>query len=158
MLLGCDPSGAGDTGSEVPLASYSCELGTLGTDGWVSLADAGTVELMLGFQGFVLASLAVRADGPPEGLSRAAYGLEIEGTDPVSGSQPDVGFSGGESDEVLAFFTGNYVSYYVGRSAHVALRLTSATAECVAEGDAVLVDDDPCIHTGGEPDCPEGGT
>jgi hypothetical protein len=162
VAWGCSTEAPSETGSPAEKLSYTCELGTIDGAGFTPVNERGTLELMMGFQGFVLVSLAVRTDAPPDDSSLATYGITIDGTDPVGGQQPEVRFadggSGAVSDEVLAFFTGNYVSYYAGRSAHAALRVESETALCIAEADAVLVDDDPCIHTGGEPDCPDTGT
>ena len=81
--------------------------------------------------------------------------VKVDGADTISGEQPAVVFHDGVSDTILIFFTANYLSYYVGRGAEVAVRIEDATRYCVVPAAGTLVDEDPCIHTGAEPICPE---
>ncbi len=157
-LLACTSGAPADS---APAATdpvpYACELGLEGDDGFEPLAEASTLELQLGFQGFLLLAVRARADDPPAAAD-ATVGVTIDGLDPYGVSQPRVAFVGGVSDEILVFLTSNYLSWYVGRTATLGLRLESADRVCVTEASAVLVDEDPCIHTGGERICPDTGS
>lgn len=143
-----------DTGAGVDVSTdFACELGVPTPVGWKPLGDS--LELEMGFQGFVLAQLQLKvADGAPSSFT-ATMLVEPEGADAVSGGQPLVAVNGGLTDPILVFFTSNYISYYEGRSARVAVRLTAGSASCAVEGRARLIDDDPCMHTGDEPVCPD---
>ncbi|MBM4364726.1 MAG: hypothetical protein FJ102_00815 [Deltaproteobacteria bacterium] len=151
-LLAC--TGAEDTGTgKAETTTFACELGVPTEAGWQPLAS--TLEMEMGFQGFVLAQLQLKvADDAPSPLT-ATMVVEPEGTDAVSGSQPLVYVNGGITDPILVFFTSNYISYYLDRSARVAVRVSAENASCAVEGAAILVDEDPCMHTGDEPICPD---
>ena len=155
-LFAC--SGGGDSAdSAEALVPFACELGVPTEAGWAPLGT--TLELELGFQGFVLAQLQVRAAADAPSPVTATMAIEAEGAEAVSGTQPQVHFvvdgDTAVSEPILAFFTGSYVSYYVGRPARVALRLDGGGGTCAVEGQSTLVDDDPCMHTGDEPICPD---
>ncbi len=155
LLLFWACTGTEDTGTgETEATSFACELGVpTPENGWQPLVD--TLEMEMGFQGFVLAQLQLKvADEAPSPLT-ATMVVEPEGADAVSGSQPLVYVNGGITDPILVFFTSNYISYYLDRSARVAVRVQSGNASCAVEGTAILVDEDPCLHTGDEPICPE---
>jgi len=152
-FLAC--TGAEDTGpGESEGTTFACELGVPTPEqGWQPLVD--TLEMEMGFQGFVLAQLQLKVDDTAPSPLTATMMVEPEGTDAVSGSQPLVYVSDGVTDPILVFFTSNYISYYVDRRARVAVRVQSGNASCAVEGTAVLVDEDPCLHTGDQPICPE---
>jgi hypothetical protein len=154
MLAGCPPSGPDDTDGKTP---FACELGEFDLDGsLVSYADKGTAELVLGFQSLLFLQVRAVADDPPAKACNATLSIELEGDDPTGGEQPLVEWHGdGLSDELLFFLPSLAVSSYVDRSATLAVRLESEDAVCLAVSEVVLVDDDPCIHTGGEPICPD---
>ena len=63
---------------------------------------------------------------------------------------------GGLSEEVLLFLPDGSVGLYEGRQADIAVRLNGKDWTCVAQDHGVLVDDDPCIHTGDDPICDTG--
>ncbi|MDP2305681.1 MAG: hypothetical protein Q8P18_06610 [Pseudomonadota bacterium] len=155
-LLACTGAGPAEPVSDAEAEPFACELGVLREGSFVPLAEAETVELHLGFQGFLLLALHARAEDPPTEVD-ATVGVTVDGLDPYSVSQPRVAFTDGVTDELLVFLTSNYASWYEGRTASLGLRLRSADRVCVTEGAAVLVDEDPCIHTGGEPVCPDTG-
>jgi hypothetical protein len=152
----CTPPG--DTGSpSTESTPFACTLGVPTEEGWKAWGD--TLELEMGFQGFVLAQLQLTAgEDAPESVT-ATMLVEPEGSAQVSGSQPLVAFTHdgalATTDPILVFFTSNYISYYVGLGARVAVRLDGEGKSCAVEGQATLVDDDPCLHTGDEPICPE---
>jgi hypothetical protein len=158
-LLACVGPDKDEPAPAAEATPFACELGTDGPDGFVTLADAGALELHMGFQGFLLFVLRVRAGDDRPAEADATVGVTFDGVDPVSVSQPRVPFGDdGVTDEILVFLTSNYASYYEGRHAEVGLRLATNDAVCTASGEATMIDEDPCIHTGDEPLCPEEDT
>ena len=154
LLLACVPSEPADTGpaDEEP-RSFDCALGVSEGGGFTPI-DGGELELWLGFQGFLLVTLTVAGDGPPA-TADATMALTFD-DEVVSGQQPSVAFDdAGLTEPLLLFLTSNYITYYVGKSASLAVRLEGGDATCTATASVTLVDDDPCLHTGGEPICPE---
>ncbi|MFZ5480938.1 MAG: hypothetical protein ACOZNI_29525 [Myxococcota bacterium] len=136
--------------------AFSCELGTDGPDGFATLDALGTLELHMGFQGFLLFVVRARALEEAPALVDATVAATFDGEDRTSVVQPRVPFEDGAvTDEILVFITANWLSYYVGREAEVSLRAESEGAYCTATGTATMVDEDPCVHTGDEPLCPE---
>ena len=59
------------------------------------------------------------------------------------------------SEPINVFLPSATVSAYVGDRATLALRAQNGAAYCVTTAEVTLVDDDPCIHTGSEPICPD---
>lgn len=159
---GCD-AGSDDGESDKPKVPFECTLGFPGTEGtpFVEHTSGSKAELELGFQGFLFFTVRLRAESPPAEVE-AKFSAHLEGdAEPVGGSQPTVGFktassAGMVTDDILVFLPGGAVSAFVGRSAEVAVRVESAERTCLVTGTVKLVDDDPCIHTGDEPICPEG--
>lgn len=144
------------SGPDADKTEVVCELGTwTASSGFAPLETDPTFELQMGFQGFLLIAVNVRTDEPGFAKGNAAMSVKVEGADTISGEQPAVTFHDGVSDTILIFFTANYLSYYVGRGAEVAVRIEDATRYCVVPAVGTLVDEDPCIHTGAEPICPE---
>ncbi len=151
---GPDSDSGGGTGENK--VEIACELGTwTASGGFTPLGGDPTFELQMGFQGFLLIAVNVRTEEPGFTMANAAMSVKVEGADSLSGEQPAVAFRDGVSDTILIFFTANYLSYYVGRGAEVAVRVEDATRYCVVPAAGTLVDEDPCIHTGAEPICPE---
>lgn len=151
---GPDSDSGGGEGEEK--IEFACEIGTwTGSGGFVPFGSDATFELQMGFQGFLLVAVNLRTEEEGFTLGNAVMSVKVEGADTISGAQPAVGVHDGVSDTILIFFTANYLSYYVDRSADVAVRLEDATRFCVVPVTGTLVDEDPCIHTGSEPICPE---
>lgn len=157
LLCGCGggaDSGA-DGGAEVVKDEISCELGSwTAEEGFVPFVDDARFELQMGFQGFLLVALRARTAEPSFPLGDATMSMEVEGADTLNGKQPDVAFEDGLSEEILVFFSGNYLSYYEGRAADLAVRIEDASRSCLVQVAGTLVDEDPCIHTGADPICP----
>ena len=152
-LCGC-PSGDDDD------EPFPCEAGTLTEEGaFVPLLDGDRAELVLGFQGFLFVELRARADDPPR-RTAASMRITVAGDPPAGSSQNEVDFvaapgGGFVSDPVLVFLDGSAPEGYVGRTAEVAVALAGEGRRCVMERSVLLVDDDPCVHTDGEPVCPD---
>lgn len=156
-LPGCGGGHASqqDSAQEADKVAFPCELGTwTAADGFVPFGDDAKLELQMGFQGFLLVAVHARTAEPAFSVGEATMSMQIEGADTLNGQQPGVSFQDGVSEELLVFFTGNYLSYYEGRTANLAVRIEDATRSCLVQVAGTLVDEDPCIHTGADPICP----
>ena len=153
-----------DTAQEEVPTTFACEIGLADEDGgWVAALDGDPTELVLGFQGFLFIELRVRAEDTSPTPVTVLMNGEIEGDSPFDASQPEVGMTDqGDgtrlSDEIVMFLPTNDVGHFEGATLRTVMRLEGADLSCTAERLFTLVDDDPCIHTGGEPICPEGDT
>jgi hypothetical protein len=160
--MGCAPEDEGGKkgGGDGPQTlEYGCDLGLLTEEGdFRALEPNETVELVLGFQGFLFVEVAVRAEASP-GECITTSSLTVPDNDPVGSVQQEVPFGGSDSgwvsEELVLFLPSNTVSDYVGAPADLAVRLDDGAAYCIAALTVELVDDDPCIHTGDEPICPD---
>jgi hypothetical protein len=141
---------------------FDCTLGLTTADGgFVPVTGDTRLELELGFQGFLLGHVAIRTtdDRVPDELE-GAVSLTPDGLDPLGGpfartallDEPD---GARVSEPIQVFFDASALADYIGRTATIAVRAEAGRFRCLVEGDVVLVDDDPCIHTGGEPICPD---
>lgn len=161
LAPGCDPDGSDDdTGGEV--VEGTCTLGLTDADGnFVPLgAGADRLELILGFQGFIWVEVNVSVEPECPDLVDASTGITMEGHGSVGGAQPlvtlDPSGSGDYlSEDILLFLNGGSMSEYVGSDAELAVALEGDGWRCVTSAAGVLVDDDPCIHTGEDTDCEE---
>ncbi len=160
VASGC-PSGDGDgDGDGDEKTEFDCEVGAMDMDGNFVLASETTrAELDLGFQGFLFVEVRVRAKGDVPGLVDAATKVTLAGEDPTGDTTPDVAMKkDGDwfmSDPVLLFFNSSTPADMADRLADVVVKLENSSHECTASGPVLLVDDDPCIHTGEEPICPD---
>ena len=144
----------------VELESYACELGVPDADrNFTPLTEDTPLELVLGFQGFLFVELMVRTEVTPPEHSEALMSLAADGRDPTGVSQPVTGFTtdAGTSttEPLLLFLPDSDVGGWTGRYADVAVKIVDAERECLVLGAGYLVDEDPCLHTGGEPICYE---
>jgi len=157
VLLACSAGGdTGESDADVNKAPFTCELGTrIDESDFQPFATGATFELQMGFQGFLLVKVVARGGDDAPSVADARMAVTIEGAEPVIGAQPSVDLTNGVSDEILIFFTSNYLSWFVGRAAEITVRLEDDDQVCVAQATGTLVDEDPCIHTGAEPICPE---
>lgn len=150
-------SGPSSSGEPKP---FECELGLLVDDAFVPIGADTEVELQLGFQGFLIVELAARTREHrlPE-IVEGSVSLTPEGMDPLGSTGLWVPLErDGDwevSGPIQVFLDPAQLGAYPGLSAHVALRLEDPDHVCVVQADVVLVDDDPCIHTGAEPECPD---
>ena len=153
-LLGC-PRGPDDTAT--PAEPFDCALGLPTAEGWQPITDE--LEMTLGFQGFLLLVLQARADSDAPETVDAAMMLTLDGEDPISGAQPAVVMEpdaeGRQSEPILLFLTSNYPSWYEGRQAELTVRLSAPGQVCTVQLEGTMVDEDPCVHTGDVPECPE---
>ena len=163
--LGCDGPGPSDDAG-------SCSLGVaVGQErgaGFEPLSDGDPVELLLGFQGFRMLRLAVRATGAEATeaevgvfMSIAESGVELSQRTRERALVPET--DGFVLDEYLLFVNDYPPALVVGYEAE--LELTVSAGGCVG-GQRVTVivrDDDPCVDHGivldaaTRPDAPDGG-
>jgi len=164
IVASCGPpgegSGDGGPGDRVEVA---CDLGTTVPEGtFQPLEDAERVELVLGFQGFLFVVVSAQAEWPAGAPVEVSTSLTLEGGEPFGGTQrASMRAAGSEvsvTEDINVFFASSNIAEYRDRDAVVGLRLTGATWYCVTTASVRLVDDDPCIHTGETPVCPDGGT
>jgi hypothetical protein len=162
LWLGCAGGGGASTGApgaaaDTGLVELDCTMGELDGDGtFVPAESNGAMELWLGFQGFLFLTPHVRAPGAEEGVYFSAlYSVTVEGEEPEGGAQTGVPLSDGLSSELRLYLTAHELGWYVDRPAEIAIRLETPAQTCVTQLDLRLVDDDPCIHTDAEPDCPD---
>lgn len=161
---GCDGGGGAPASEDTsqPPSPYACEVGHRDADGrFVALADGDRIELELGFQGFLFVEVCARTFDPsPPDRSLATAVIEVADRPPVGVQQSEVGFSsapdgGRVSDDVLIYLSPSTISYFADRRGELSLRLAGDQLECTTAGSILLVDDDPCIHTGDVPICPD---
>lgn len=163
LAPGCDPDGTDDdTGGEV--VEGTCTLGLTDAEGaFVPLGEgADRLELILGFQGFIWIEVNLRVEPECPELVDASTGITMDGHGSIGGAQPLVtldptGSGDYLSEDILMFLNGGSMSEYVGRAADLAVALEGDGWRCVASAAGILVDDDPCIHTGEDTDCEEEG-
>lgn len=160
VLCAC-PAGDGDGDGEgdADKEDFACELGILDADAVFLPAGGDTrAELELGFQGFLFVEIFVRAEGDVPARVEASSRVTVEGEDPTGEKTPDVEMaawdSGYLSDPVLLFFNSETPADLDGKTVEVVVKLENDSHACTATGAFLLVDDDPCIHTGEEPICP----
>jgi hypothetical protein len=139
---------------------FACELGTPDADGaFVPLGPGAQAELVLGFQGFLIITLLVRAQAPAPDLVDITMSVTLEGADPFGNSQLGTAIrssaDGLLTDQIVIFLESSSVSFYQDRTADLALRLEDATRTCTVTGTVLLVDSDRCIHTDEHIVCPE---
>ncbi|NUN15414.1 MAG: hypothetical protein HUU55_17455 [Myxococcales bacterium] len=145
----------------VEKTEFECQLGYLNKEGVFHVFQNGDkAELMMGFQGFLLTILHAGAQGDVPVKCDGKFSIEPEGRTPFGANVPQISFAsdgggGWKSNEILIFFNSGIVSELVGRSTEVTMKLESATSVCTTHVTVILADDDPCIHTGEEPECPE---
>ena len=164
VLAGCSAQTV-ETGADtsLPDGEFACEIGFGDEDGsYVVASDYGDAELILGFQGFLFVELRVRAEEDSPSPVQVRMSMEVEGEPPFDGSQPDVELEDQVdgtrvSEEIVLFLPSNDVGLFKGKTARVVMRLDAPVSHsrCTTERYVTLADDDPCIHTGGEPICPE---
>ncbi len=156
LVLGCGPN---DDDGEVERVEFACTLGVAGPDGtgFLPLDGVAEAEITLGFQGFLWFSVRLASDDEPLlEDNRVLYGAEIPGVDPFGAARPNLPpASDPIHSEDLQVFVHGEPSEYVGLNAVVTVRYEDATRFCLATGTVTLVDDDPCLHTGEEPICPD---
>ncbi len=151
--------GDGDGDGDGEKGAFECELGILDTDdAFVAAGDDTRAELELGFQGFLFVEVVVRAVGDVPSLVVASSRITVDGDAPTGQETPGVGMAarkgGYMSDPVLLFFNSDTPADLADRWVDVVVKLEDEKHTCTAAGTLLLVDDDPCIHTGDEPICP----
>ena len=154
LLLGC-PSPADDDDDVSP---FDCTMGIWHEDGTWQEAEGADAEMLLGIQGWLWISAQLRtgADGPT--AANVRFSGEIDGASPFGGSQPNVPLSTADgerySDEIqVRLVNEDGTAPYIDAQLALEIRATSGTRECIAAATVTLKDDDPCLHTGGEPQC-----
>ncbi len=165
MLLlcsGCTPAKKETTERTTkPASTFACEVGFSKDGDYIAAAVADPAELILGFQGFLFVEMRILAEESSPSPVLVRMSMEVDGSEPFGGSQPDVDLETQDdgsrvSEEVNLFLPSNDTGLYQGKTAQVVMRLEDETSgmSCTTEQIVTLVDDDPCIHTGGEPICP----
>ncbi len=139
---------------------FQCELGVLDENGdFIPASTQTPAELDLGFQGFLFVTTHVRATGEVPDTVKVTISTTIEGESPTGDTVPQLDMSAESegkvlSDELLVFFNSSTPAELEHLGLDLSLRLESATHVCWVQGQLLMVDDDPCIHTGDEPICP----
>lgn len=161
-LVACGPGdGTGD--GDVEKAEFDCELGSVNIDGvFEPYSEQNRAELYFGFQGFLFLEAQVRVQ---QTLStcQVTASLMVEDEDPMGGAQPAVAFQHQEdgsmlSEDIVVFLPSSSASAWAGRTGTLSVRVEDASNRCVTSAEVLLVDDDPCIHSGDEPICPDEDT
>ncbi len=142
---------------------FDCTIGLWTEDEpFVPLAADGTTaaEMVFGFQGFLWVDTAIQADEDGPDLADVALSIDIDGFAPFGTSVPGVEFAahgdGFRSGPVQVRLDNDEgASRYEGLAAEVAMRVRGEREEGVCTAAFTLVDEDPCIHTDDEPDCPD---
>ncbi len=143
---------------------FQCELGVLDADGVFIPGSASTpVELDLGFQGFLSVTTHVRATGEVPRVVSVTISATVTGEEPTGDTVPLLAMNSESegkvlSDALLIFFNNDTPTDLEQRGLELSLRLDNATHVCWVDAPFLMVDDDPCIHTGDEPICPEDTT
>jgi hypothetical protein len=158
-VTGC-PAGDGDGDGDGDPEQFECELGIIDESGdFIPASEQTRAELDLGFQGLLFVEVAVRATGDVPGLVDALVSVTVEDEDPEGSVTNGVPMNDqGEayvSDPVLLFFNSSIPAELQDRVAEIVIKLEDPARECTTDGLLLLVDDDPCIHTGDEPICPD---
>jgi hypothetical protein len=157
-----DVDGGVDGGPVVDVGA--CTLGTNTADGdFVALADNDPVELVMGFQGQLWVSFRVRTEKePPSSGLEAAMSLTVGDWEPLGTRQPSITYhaegAGFETQDLQLVITRRIIDDYIDKAASVVVRLEQDGVLCTTAKPVVLVNADPCVHTGEEPICPDGGT
>jgi len=159
--MACGPQGPGDTGGRD--GEFPCSLGIVDLEeGYRDMADGERLELVLGFQGFLFVRTWLHTPVEPGAHCEGIASLEIDGLDPMQTTIPLIPFSaqddGWRSDEMPLFLASDSVGTYANKEATLAFRLQDGKDACVLQQPVILVDDDPCIHTDGDPVCPDDDT
>lgn len=164
-LVGCDGTDAPVDPIPVEKTEVHCEVGVPvhGGEGFESAAVGANGELVLGFQGLLFVELVIRAaPGELPALSSVDYSIALELGSTTGGTQAKVPLAqdsaaGAYTAPFIVFLNGGDMSTYVGQRAVLAIRLEGPDQFCVAKGVLNLVDDDLCVHTGSEIECPDEG-
>lgn len=141
------------------LTPFGCELGIADPDGaFIPLEDADEVELMLGFQGFLLVELMGRTGDPSVELAHARANVAVEGLPAFDSFIGEIRFAPSDglrtSPPFPLLLESAEVGLYRDREATLVLRFTAADKVCSLVHRVVFVDHDNCFHTGAGAECP----
>lgn len=156
LAAGCASDVVDDPDEPIP---FHCELGLPGEGGALQpLPEGGPVELQIGFQGFLLIELQLRATGDVPATGRLAVSVRAEDRQPVGMLRNRVELKkqgdGYSTGPIVVFLTPAQIGMWKSREAGLAAKIEGEGRKCVAVASGVLVDEDPCIHTGDKPICP----
>ncbi len=162
LLLGCPDEGTPEEPDAPPATEVACELGLReGDRGFAPMGAAPELEMLQGFQGFLVILPRIRLEGPVA-LMNAHFGVALDGEAPFGGAQLDTelfgdGASHAVTDDIVVFLTPTDVSHFKDREAELTIRLENRTHTCTVSRRVLLVDHDVCVHAADEPVCPDGG-
>lgn len=161
----CEPDpgpASGDATSDVAdvRPTIACAFGrrTL-DDRFVPLGDGAELELVMGFQGFLLVEVAVSVPGDAPGRGTAKLALTVTDQPQNALVQPEVCFTalaagGWVSDRLVILLNPPVTSQYVDRDAVLSARLELPAGDCVGTTSLRLVDRNPCPQANPEAACP----
>lgn len=160
-VAGCDDGGddAAVRDAEIPRREVTCVLGVpLAVGPFAPLADAGTLELYVGFQGFLVVTPRLWMAEPGPLTVEVRTSIELDGEQPFGGVLVDTelapdGAGGAVSGDLVLFLTPSELGHFKDRSARLAVRVIGAQIECTAEVRIRFVDEDNCIHADDAPVC-----
>lgn len=158
--IACAADGDGELAPE-DKTPFACELGVVDEDGEFVPGGADVrAELDLGFQGFLFVVTHVRASGEVPQVVEVTLSAAVDGGTPTGATIADLEMSGESqgkvlSDDLLVFFNSSTPAELAMRPLELVVRLESPTHICTVSAEFLMVDDDPCIHTGDDPICPE---
>lgn len=165
--MGCaaSPAEGADDAEPATLVPFDCALGVSGADGtFQPLSAAAKGELMLGFQGFLVVEMVVAAGADAPDKAKGAASVTLAGEAPFASFPPPLRFASssmkGAADMAKAtqvfplLLQNTQVGFYKGRTATISVKVSGEGRVCVATGQLLLVDEDPCVHTGKDPCCP----
>lgn len=156
-----DPQPADTIDDTGPSEPFACELGHTDAERRFHPAPDGTsVELMLGFQGFMLVELMLRTREPAvevaEGRANVSVGADAPfdtGLGEIALGPPDA--EGWRYSQVFPLlFPSAEVGAFKDRDAAVVLRIDDGRRACLVQVALHLVDEDRCVHTGADVSCP----
>ncbi len=163
LLLGCPGDTPDETVDAQVAAQVDCQLGIADGDGdGFSAMDAdGALEMLQGFQGFLVVLPRVRVEAPAEPMD-LSFSVELAGEAPFGGVQLatplfEAGDGGSVTDDIVVFLTPTDISHFKDRPATLSVRLDSAAHTCLVQREVLLVDRDVCVHAGDDPVCPDAG-
>lgn len=164
-------AGCGDPVKILPDAAPASDCGTyaatlelLTPDGsYAALDTSPRAELVLGFQGFQMVFVRVRASRPPP-LMWGALVAQLDGRPPWSQSFPELalrddGHGGFIADPFPLFFNSATIAELGNRGCALTLRLGPKGCGAMATGHVTLVYQPGCTQSAdGGIACPDGGT
>lgn len=160
-LMGCKPTAPPATLDAGP-CTLQVTLGTGDRTSFAALGDDERVQVVHGFQGFLMLRLSLAVEGASAPTVDIAWHIDVAETgvlvDQRDSHAPLVAMSGGTGvvEDWLVFFNDALASDLIGRAAEVEVIVHAGACTGGARARIALRDDNPCI----DPDAsvPDAGT